>query len=75
MPNSNSKVTWTVWQYMETSPDGERLYYGEGNCQTTDTKPTENIYNGSFLFELNVNTGKLTPYIFDYASQTWIAIN
>ena len=72
MPNSNSNVTWTVWRYMETTPEGERLYYAIGNCLTGDEKPTQNIYNGSILHELNTTTGDVTDYVFNYATKAWV---
>ena len=45
---------------------GDKLYM-EGECVSTDNKPTEGIRNGSKLIEMD--TSKI--YIFDEAAQTW----
>ena len=39
----------------------------EGNCLSTDTKPIENIANGSMLMEMDTST----LYLFDEESHTW----
>ena len=46
-------------------------YYGvwvhDVRCLSTDTKPTENIHNGSTLLEMD--TGKM--YMFDKDNEQW----
>lgn len=56
-------VTWTVssWRI-------EDLYYREGDCLSTDDKPTEGIFNGSILTEMD--TGNI--YKFNQAAKTWL---
>lgn len=39
----------------------------EGECLSTDTKPTEGIANGSCLIEMDTNKA----YMFDEAGETW----
>jgi hypothetical protein len=61
-------VTWSKIKYSgRTKPDGTLIYYKEGDCLSSDTKPTEGVGNGSKLFEMN--TGKL--YAFDEKNAKW----
>ncbi len=61
-------VTWNLIKYSGRSkPDGTSIYYKEGDCLESDTKPTEGIGNGSKLFEMN--TGKL--FAFDEQHEKW----
>ena len=41
--------------------------YIEGECLSTDTKPTENIKNGSKLLEIDTST----LYIYDQENREW----
>lgn len=50
----------------KTDPTGAATYYCEGECLSTDTKPT-NWANGSKLIEMD--TSKL--YLYDAANHTW----
>lgn len=64
-------VTWNVWRRMsnvEGSNPVQFLYYGEGDCLSADTKPTNNIFNGSVLTE--IDTGNI--YKFDQSSNSWM---
>jgi hypothetical protein len=51
-----------------------KIVYDQWNhdvrCLSTDTKPTENIANGSELLEMD--TGKV--YVFDRDNMTWIKL-
>ena len=42
-------------------------YYCEGDCLSTDEKPTHGMFNGSFLLEMD--TSKAAK--FDQAAQEW----
>lgn len=46
---------------------GNRLWYVEGHCLSTDSKPTQHIANGSCMIEMD--TGKV--YFYDQAGGTW----
>lgn len=61
-------VTTQVEQYTAKDAEGNDLCYIEGACLSTDTKPTEGIYNGSKLMEMD--SGKL--FMFDAESSTWL---
>ena len=56
-----------------TNTNGEvtTLYQQEIFCNSTDSKPTENLANGSMLVE--VDTGYI--YIFDEVAKTWTKMN
>ena len=60
-------ITWRK----STKPgiNGKALY--EGDCLSTDTKPTENIENGSVLIEMDTGT----VYFFDLENEEWRAFN
>ena len=51
----------------KTSPTGTSIYYREGECLSSDTKPTEGWANGSKLIEMD--TSKI--YIFDRQNTVW----
>lgn len=55
--------------YMSSDADGKPINYIEGECLHDDAKPTENIYNGSKLLEMDTST----LYIYDAANQAWRA--
>lgn len=61
-------VTYNVHQWRKRV-NGVSYYYVEGECKSTDTKPTIGIANGSKLTEMD-NGGKLT--MFDADSQQWL---
>ena len=46
---------------------GDTRYYREGECLSTDTKPTEGWANGSKLLEMD--TGKV--FMYDEANGQW----
>lgn len=46
---------------------GGARYYREGECLSTDTKPTDGWANGSKLLEMD--TGKV--FMFDEANSQW----
>lgn len=50
-----------------TNDDGNAIYYAEGVCLSTDTKPTD-LANGSRLLEMD--TGKV--YFFDEECGQWL---
>ena len=56
-------VSWNYQKFVQAF-----VYYSEGECLSTDTKPTEGIGNGSKLLEMD--TGKL--YMFDAENITWV---
>lgn len=47
--------------------NGELKCYATGSCLSTDTKPTENLINGSILMEMD--TGKV--YMLDEPAGEW----
>ena len=51
----------------KTDPRGQATYYREGECLSTDTKPTTGWGNGSKLIEMD--TGKI--FIYDEAGKMW----
>lgn len=58
-------ISFTRFEY-STKVDGQPVYYGEGACVSTDTKP-EGMANGSVLVEMD--TGKV--YMYDAAGRQW----
>lgn len=56
-------ITWHLMKWVSID-----LYYREGECLSTDPKPTEGMYNGSKLAEMD--TGKL--YMYNAAGGAWI---
>lgn len=63
---SISKEKWME----KTDPNGKALYYREGSCLSTDTKPTEGWANGSTLLEMD--TKKV--YVYDAENEVWRAL-
>lgn len=64
-------LSWDIWKMtsnVKGSDPLQYLYYGEGSCNSADTKPTEGIYNGSKLVEMD--TGNI--YMFDQDSMSWV---
>lgn len=51
----------------KSSKSGRAKYYREGECLSTDTKPTEGWANGSKLIEMD--TSKV--FMFDEANSQW----
>ena len=49
--------------------DGSVKYYGSGVCLSNDTKPTEDMVNGSQLLEMDTSTA----YFFDEENGEWKA--
>lgn len=49
----------------------KKEYFYKGVCLSTDTKPIENITNGSQLLEMDTNK----TYIYDVQNQEWLEIN
>lgn len=47
--------------------NGNVMYYREGSCLSTDTKPTDGWANGSVLLEMD--TKKV--YVFDAENEVW----
>ena len=62
-------LTTSKYVNMGNTDDGKQITYIEGECLSTDTKPTENIYNGSKIMEMDT----ATLYMFDAESSEWIA--
>ena len=62
-------ITWNAQKLM-TVKDGKAVVFGYGSCLSTDEKPTEGIYNGSELIEMDTGT----RYMFDAESGTWKAV-
>lgn len=60
-------VTWRVKQPRRITADGVELFYGEGDCLSTDVKPTTGIFNGSVLREMDTKT----RYKFDADNNVW----
>lgn len=55
-------ITYTVYK---TYRDGK--VYVEGRGTSSDTKPTENIANGSIIMEMDTST----MFMFDETGNTW----
>ena len=64
-----SMLTTSKCVYMGSTDEGVEINYIEGECLHDDTKPTENIYNGSKLLEMDTST----LYIYDAENETWHA--
>lgn len=62
-------VTWHKWVMAGNKPDGTPLYYGEGECLSTDVKLTDGVFNGSVLIEMDTST----VYFYDANGAEWIA--
>lgn len=61
-------VTFNKQEWRDDDPNADALkFYGEGSCLSSDSKPTENLINGSTLLEMD--TGKV--YMFDEANEQW----
>lgn len=60
-------VTWHNQKPMDFTANGAPVLYGVGDCLSTDTKPTDGIYNGSTLHELD--TQKV--FKFDAENKKW----
>lgn len=60
-------VTWTTRRTMNADTSGRPVYYCEGDCLSTDPKPTAGIFNGSILVE--IDTGSI--YKFNADAGTW----
>ena len=52
---------------MGEDAEGNPIEYREGSCLSTDEKPTSNIYQRSWLLELDTKDVKF----FDAENQTW----
>lgn len=64
-------VTWNIWRMtsnVKGSDPVQYLYFGEGDCMSTDEKPVDGIFNGSILSE--IDTGNI--YKFDQESKSWM---
>ena len=61
-------ISFARFEY-STNVDGQPVYYGEGACVSTDTKP-EGMANGSVLVEMD--TGKV--YMYDAEARQWRAL-
>lgn len=51
----------------KSAPTGKALYYREGVCLSTDTKPTEGWANGSVLLEMDTSKA----YAYDAENAEW----
>lgn len=64
-------LTWNLKKAVgtkETASGSVGVYYCEGECLSTDTKPTGYIGNGSKLLEMDTSS----LYLFDETSSTWM---
>lgn len=57
-------LTWNDKRLMTDS-----TYYAQGECLSTDAKPTDGVANGSILLEMDT----ATLYFYDAASHEWRA--
>lgn len=60
-------VSWRNQKPMGFATNGMPVFYGTGDCLSTDTKPTDGIYNGSTLNELDTKM----VFKFDAENKTW----
>lgn len=56
-----------TWHFIKIS--GTDKQYVEGDCLSSDIKPTTGILNGSVLFEMDTST----LYKYDEANEQWRA--
>lgn len=66
-------ITYDVIKYKEDiASNGSFKFktYFEGKCLSTDTKPTEDVVNGSVLLEMD--TSKI--YMFDESGIQWMEV-
>ena len=61
-------LTTSKCVYMGSTDDGKEINYIEGECLAEDTKPTENIYNGSKMMEMDT----ATLYMFSAKTSEWL---
>ena len=61
-------ISYQVYQFSGEKTDGTNLNYFEGTCLSTDTKPTQNVANGSKLLEMDT----ATMYMYDAAGSQWL---
>ena len=62
-------LTYTKRVLLNENAAGNRLWFCEGHCLSTDTKPTSDIANGSCLIEMDT----ATVYFYDEAGSQWLA--
>ena len=63
-------VTWTKKVRQGEDSNGTPLYYGEGFCLSTDTKPTVGIANGSNVLEMDTSKA----FAFNQTAKTWVEL-
>lgn len=63
-------VTWTKKVRQGEDANGVALYYCEGFCLSTDTKPTTGIANGSNVLEMDTGDA----YAFNQAGTAWVKL-
>ena len=62
-------LSYKINELLRENAAGERKWYCEGHCLSTDTKPTSDIANGSCLIEMDSGT----VYFFDEDGSDWVA--
>lgn len=60
-------ISYKVRKLLNENAAGVRKWYVEGHCLAADTKPTENIANGSCLIEMDGDV-----CFFDEAGGEWV---
>ncbi len=61
-------LTWQTQKPMGLTANGTSVFYGVGDCLSTDTKPTDGVYNGSALYEIDTKKS----YKFNAETGTWV---
>lgn len=62
-------MTIKVKRALTVDDELDHIYYIEGDCISTETKPTTGVANGSVLFEEDTST----MYKFDAINEIWRA--
>lgn len=60
-------LTWSYRRPTQITKDGPTEMYGQGDCLSTDVKPTTGISNGSVLHEMDTSKN----YKFDAENGLW----
>lgn len=61
-------ISYNYTPHSKRIEGGQEKYYRQGQCLSTDTKPTD-LANGSILIEMDTRT----IYYFDAENSIWIA--
>ena len=63
-------ITWRIQKPRHYAGSEADVFYGVGDCLSTDAKPTTGVYNGSFLLEMDTSK----TYRFNADSGQWVEV-